>query len=235
LKSRNKCKFAIVNSSLKKIVIASPNFLIAEGIRNFFKSNGFVSISLVENQDLLERTLIKEVPDYVLIDDSANQFKVEKTIAFLSFTKPAQTILLSNTINQERFELLKKVGVRYFISSEISREELFNLLQFMELEKDFSDYKVKRRLAFDAEEAFKNTCAELNISEREVEIIKLIAEGYINKEIADMLFLSTHTVNTHRKNIMSKLGVNNATGVVIFAVKEKLVSPKDFLFSSKHQ
>ena len=231
----NKCKFALVNTKPKKIVIASPNFLIAEGIRHFFKSNGFFSISLVENQDLLERTLIKEEPDYVLIDDSAKQFKVEKTIAFLSFTKPAQTILLSNTINQERFDLLKKVGVKFFVSSEISREELFNLLQFMELEKGFSDYQVKRRLAFDAEEAFKNTCAELNISEREVEIIKLIAEGYINKEIADMLFLSTHTVNTHRKNIMSKLGVNNATGIVIFAVKEKLVSPKDFLFSSKHQ
>ena len=224
-----------MNSNLKKIVIASPNFLIAEGIRNFFKSNGFVSISVVENQDHLERTLMREVPDYVLIDDSAKQFKVEKTIAFLSFTKPAQTILLSKTMNQERFELLKKVGVRFFISNEISREELFNLLQFMELEKEYLDHQVKRRLAFDAEEAFRTTCAELNISEREVEIIKLIAEGYINKEIADMLFLSTHTVNTHRKNIMSKLGVNNATGIVIFAVKEKLVSPKDFLFSSKHQ
>ena len=224
-----------MNSNLKKIVIASPNFLIAEGIRNFFKSNGFVSISVVENQDHLERTLMREVPDYVLIDDSAKQFKVEKTIAFLSFTKPAQTILLSKTMNQERFELLKKVGVRFFISNEISREELFNLLQFMELEKEYLDHQVKRRLAFDAEEAFRTTCAELNIPEREVEIIKLIAEGYINKEIADMLFLSTHTVNTHRKNIMSKLGVNNATGIVIFAVKEKLVSPKDFLFSSKHQ
>ena len=190
---------------------------------------------MVENQDHLERTLMKEAPDYVLIDDSSKHFKVEKTIAFLSFTKPAQTILLTSTMNQERFELLKKVGVQFFISNEISREELFNLLQFMELEREYLDHQVKRRLAFDAEEAFRTTCAELNISEREVEIIKLIAEGYINKEIADMLFLSTHTVNTHRKNIMSKLGVNNATGIGIFAVKEKLVSPKDFLFSSKHQ
>lgn len=231
----NKCKFADVNRTTKKIVIASPNFLVAEGIRFFFNSNGYESVSLVENQDLLERTLIKEAPDYVLIDDSVKQFKVEKTIAFLSFTKPAKMILLSNSLNQERFDLLRKVGVKFFISSEISREELFKLLQFIELEKDFSDEQVQRRLAYDAEEAFKNTCSELNISEREVEIIKLIAEGYINKEIADMLFLSTHTVNTHRKNIMSKLGVNNATGIVIFAVKEKLVSPKDFLFSSKHQ
>ena len=96
-----------MNSNPKKIVIASPNFLIAEGIRNFFNSNGFVSISMVENQDHLERTLMKEAPDYVLIDDSSKHFKVEKTIAFLSFTKPAQTILLTSTMNQERFELLK--------------------------------------------------------------------------------------------------------------------------------
>ena len=87
---------------------------------------------------------------------------------------------------------------------------------------------------YNAAEEFKNTCSQLNISEREVEIIKLIAEGFINKEIADKLFLSTHTVNTHRKNIMSKLGVNNATGIVIFAVRERLISPNDFLFSSKH-
>ena len=72
-----------------------------------------------------------------------------------------------------------------------------------------------------------------NISERELEIIKLIAEGYINKEIADRLFISNHTVNTHRKNIMQKLGINNTPGIVLFAVKEGLVSPNDFLFSSK--
>ena len=73
----------------------------------------------------------------------------------------------------------------------------------------------------------------MNISEREIEIIKLIAEGCINKEIADRLFLSNHTINTHRKNIMQKLGINNTSGIVLFAVKEGIVSANDFLFSSK--
>ena len=68
---------------------------------------------------------------------------------------------------------------------------------------------------------------------REIEIIKLIAEGCINKEIADRLFLSNHTINTHRKNIMQKLGINNTSGIVLFAVKEGIVSANDFLFSSK--
>jgi DNA-binding NarL/FixJ family response regulator len=76
-----------------------------------------------------------------------------------------------------------------------------------------------------------SSCEGLNISEREMEIIKLIAEGLSNKEVADKLFLSTHTVTTHRKNIMNKLGVNNTAGLVLFAVRENLISPNHFLFA----
>ena len=78
----------------------------------------------------------------------------------------------------------------------------------------------------------QSTCQGLNISERESEIIQLIAKGHTNKQIADQLFLSSHTITTHRKNIMAKLGVNNTAGIVMFAVKEKLVHPNKYLFSS---
>ena len=75
------------------------------------------------------------------------------------------------------------------------------------------------------------TCEAVVISDRENEIIKLIAEGNTNTQIADFLFLSNHTVNTHRKNIIAKLGVKNTAGIVMYAVKTNLVSPNKFLFS----
>ena len=75
------------------------------------------------------------------------------------------------------------------------------------------------------------SCEPVVISDRELEVIKLIAEGYTNVEIAEKLFLSPHTVNTHRKNIMQKLGVNNTAAIVMYAVKSQLVSPNKFLFS----
>ena len=75
-------------------------------------------------------------------------------------------------------------------------------------------------------------CAPVAITERELEIITLIAEGYTNQEIAEKLFLSTHTINTHRKNIMSKLGVANTAGIVMYAVKCNLVSPNKYLFAA---
>jgi DNA-binding CsgD family transcriptional regulator len=74
-------------------------------------------------------------------------------------------------------------------------------------------------------------CDGVVISERELEVIRYIAEGYTNVEIADKLYLSQHTINTHRKNIMAKLGVNNTAAIVMYAVKTKLVSPNKYLFS----
>lgn len=76
------------------------------------------------------------------------------------------------------------------------------------------------------------TCDPVLMSERENEIIVLIAEGYTNDQIAEMLFLSKHTVNTHRKNILFKLGVKNTAGIVMYAVKTQLVSPNKFLFAA---
>lgn len=69
-----------------------------------------------------------------------------------------------------------------------------------------------------------------NLSERELQIIQFIAEGYTNSQIAAIIYLSNHTVNTHRKNIMKKLNVNNTAGIVMYAVKTEMVSPNQFSF-----
>jgi hypothetical protein len=57
-------------------------------------------------------------------------------------------------------------------------------------------------------------------------------KGMTNGQIAEQLFLSNHTINTHRKNIMGKLGVKNTAGIVMYAVKTNLVSPNKFLFAA---
>jgi DNA-binding NarL/FixJ family response regulator len=74
---------------------------------------------------------------------------------------------------------------------------------------------------------------EATLTERELQIIQFIAEGYTNSQIAAVLYISNHTVNTHRKNIMKKLNVNNTVGIVMYAVKTELVSPNQFSFNSQ--
>ena len=74
----------------------------------------------------------------------------------------------------------------------------------------------------------------IDLTDRELQIVKFIAEGYTNSQIAAIIYLSNHTVNTHRKNIMKKLGVNNTAGIVMYAVKTGMVSPSQFTFINQN-
>ena len=62
------------------------------------------------------------------------------------------------------------------------------------------------------------------LTKREIEILKLIASGYSNQEIANILYISYNTVDTHRKNIMHKLSIKNTAGLVRYAIEKGLIS-----------
>ena len=69
---------------------------------------------------------------------------------------------------------------------------------------------------------------DVAISQRELDVIRLVALGKSNKEIAEELFISVHTVISHRKNITSKLGIKSVSGLTIYAVINKLIGTDDF-------
>ena len=61
------------------------------------------------------------------------------------------------------------------------------------------------------------------LTEREIEVLKLIADEYSNPEIAEQLFISVRTVDTHRRNLLDKLGVKNTAGLVKYAIQKNLI------------
>lgn len=63
-----------------------------------------------------------------------------------------------------------------------------------------------------------------SITEREIEIIRLLSKGYNSKEIGDLLFISEHTVNTHRRNMVRKLDLRNSYQLIVWAFKERILS-----------
>lgn len=80
----------------------------------------------------------------------------------------------------------------------------------------------------------KNIISPSNsLSERETEVLKLLVSGLQNKEIAEKLFISIHTVITHRKNISTKLGVKSTAAMAIYAVANNLIDLNDSLCSIK--
>lgn len=80
---------------------------------------------------------------------------------------------------------------------------------------------------FEPKEPTNNDDTKLTLSIREIDVLKTIALGYSNKEIADKLFISVNTVITHRKNITEKLGIKTIAGLTVYAIMNELINPDE--------
>jgi regulator of cell morphogenesis and NO signaling len=109
------------------------------------------------------------------------------------------------------------------LNSHCSIEDNLFVPAAKELEKSIQKQgKVMSEVLAEASTAATDKIDQL--SDREKEIVVCIAKGMSNKEIADALFLSVHTVTTHRKNISAKLQIHSTAGLVIYAIANKLVA-----------
>ncbi len=222
------------------IALAFDEFLLEAGMRFVLdKKSDFVIQSAVHTQDEIAALFqSKNPPSVLLIDIFSSRFDVDKILAYSSFSQKTKVIPITDIRSQHDYFKLLKSGINSYLLKVCDADEIVECIKKTIAGKNFLCSQVLAVLTDntplkEGEAPYKKTCDGLNISHREIEIIKLIAEGRINKEIADTLFLSNHTINTHRKNIMQKLGINNTAGIVLFAVKEQIVSANDFLFSSK--
>ena len=217
-----------------KITIADSHFLSRKGLAVLLQENtDFVLVSeALSSSDLVNQSKFFQ-PDLIIIDYTSASFSLESIQQIVK--KYPQAKLLAITDVQANTIIAKALnaGVTSHLLKDCDQDEIVEAIYKTAKGEKFMCGKIASA-ALEANSAANAnySCEGLNVSDREMEIIKLIAEGYSNKEVADKLFLSTHTVTTHRKNIMNKLGVNNTAGLVLFAVRENLVSPNHFLFSA---
>lgn len=159
--------------------------------------------------------------DLLLIDYSEieNYSKV-----FLNLKKQnPKLVILAITERIQRAKVIKalKYGVDSHLLKNCGKTEIHEAVNATLSGKQFFCGQVLELIAENNEKEF--SCEGVELTEREKGIIKLIALGYTNKQIADHLFISAHTVNTHRKNIMAKLNINNVAGLVVYAFQEDLL------------
>lgn len=222
------------------IAIAEPHFLIVEGLKSIAASlNSFNLCGIAADKLELDDLLRKHKPKVLIMDYACDSFSIEDLKMVKTLSSETKILALTHHVSQGIINLALKSGVCSHVLKDCGKEEIIEAIEVTSQNKSFFCSKILDTLsAIDGESKKDSTafsravCDGLNISEREIQIIRLIAEGFSNKEIADKLFLSTHTVNTHRKNILNKLGVNNTAGIVMFAVKENIISPNKFLFSA---
>ena len=129
-----------------------------------------------------------------------------------------KTIVLSMHDEPSVIRELLKIGADGFILKKDTHQSIIDALDKVTRGKKFLSEDVSEILIHGIDDD-KNK----DLTPREVEITKLIAKEYSTKQIADILFISERTVETHRKNILKKTGTNNVVGLVRYAYKNNLV------------
>lgn len=219
------------------IIIADSHFLSRKGLTVVLDTNAdFVILSeALSTAELVNQSKLQH-PDLIIIDYTSVNYSLEGLNQIVK--KYPKTNFLAITDMQSNAIISKalKIGITSHLLKDCDQDEIMEAIYKTAQGEKFMCGKIVNSILQEtpANVNESSSCIGLNIREREMEIIKLIAEGFSNKEVADKLFLSTHTVTTHRKNIMAKLGVNNTAGLVLFAVRENLVSPNHFLFSASN-
>lgn len=219
-----------------KILIADSGYLSRQGLSALLLENeAWNLVGEAESSESLFEKVRLYRPDMIIIDYSTAAFRVED-LTQLSRKYPNTRILaITPELNKARITQAFDSGALSHLLKDCDKEEIIEaIIQTAKGQKFVCGKIVDCLISNDKEGGSMprtTSCEGLSITTREMEIIRLIAEGYSNREVAQKLFLSTHTVTTHRKNIMNKLGVNNTAGLVLFAVKENLLNPNKFLFS----
>ncbi len=220
-----------------KVIIADSNLLIRAGLNAILSQHDeFVLCGEASSDEQLMDMVKSFKPNVVLIDFAAKNFSIDVVPAALKINPRTRFIAITGEQSGITIVNALRAGIVSYIKKDCDMQEIVESVRETGGGGKFFCGQILqaiRKEAIDVNDLDLSdfSCEPVTISDREAEIITLIAEGYTNNEIAEKLYLSPHTVNTHRKNILQKLGVNNTAAIVMYAVKTRLVSPNKFLFS----
>jgi DNA-binding NarL/FixJ family response regulator len=223
-----------------KIIIADSNEIVLVGLRTIFQADRSIEIvGEARCSKELEDQVKNFDIDLIVIDYTAPGFTIDVIPAILNKKKRIRVVAITPEQAANTIVDALRSGVMSYVKKDCDLQEITSAVKESFYGNKFFCGKILETIkeaSFNVDDIdFESfSCEPVSLSERELEIITLIAEGNTNAQVADILHLSTHTINTHRKNIMHKLGVKNTAGIVMYAVKTNLVSPNKFLFAAEN-
>lgn len=208
------------------VAIADAHFLSRYGIRKVLEEqSNFEIIGDLGNERSLLQLIESRPPQILIIDYHHPGAFNEETINKVKTIAPDINILVISGVNDKQsiYQVLEN-GVHSFLTKTCGKTEITDAIRTTAKGEKFFctrivDYLLEKSFAKE------ENCEKSPLTPREIEIVQLVAQGLIAKEIASELSLSTHTVYTHRKKIMKKLNLNSSSELVLYAVQKGYVSP----------
>ena len=208
------------------IMIADDHSMVREGIKQILELDGYIKVvaEACNGRECIE-TLDDSITDVLLLDINMPNINGLKVLQHLREKKSKIKILIL-TIHNEVEYLIKAVefGVDGYVlkdsSSSVLKKAIFTVLNGDTYIQPELRPILKRRMD---EKASNASLIENSLTRRELEVLKLLAEGLFNKEIAYTLSISEKTVKNHVSNIFRKINVSDRTQAAVYAIKHNIV------------
>lgn len=204
------------------IIIADDHVLFIEGLRSLLKDETDMQVVDVANDGKEFLDIINLHPiDLVLLDIKMPKINGLETIRYTrQINRNIKIIILSSYNDEHLINKAKEYGANGYLLKDCSKDDLLQTIRLVN-----SGHSCFPYLSPDTINEFEdndNFLKQLKLTEREVEILHLIGKNYTNQQIADQLGIGKFTVDTHRKNINQKIGINNPAALMKFIVENKL-------------
>ncbi len=208
-----------------KVLIADDHALFREGIRALLQSYGDIEIvgEATDGREALDK-LTQLAPHLVLMDIAMpNMGGLEATKRIRKEFPEVKVLVLTQYQDSEYVLSMLRAGAKGFITKTASASELVTAIRAIHRGESFL-YPSAATAVVEGYLSGVETRTEYDrLTEREREVLQLVAEGCTNQDIASKLFISIKTVLRHRENIMEKLGFHNRTELIKYAISKGLI------------
>ena len=209
-----------------KVFIVDDHEIFRNGLKLVFSKNKEIDVvgesgsgeeflQLMDNIDF----------DVVLMDIKMKGINGIETTEKAMLKKPDLKVLVLSTFGEEEFlQQIINAGARGFLLKNVDKQTLFNAISLVHNNQNYFSPELLPFFTNKFINRNNHDEHEAELSKRELEVLVLISEGLTNAEIADKLFISIRTVDTHKNNLISKTGSKNVVSLLIYAIKNNIVS-----------
>jgi two-component system, NarL family, nitrate/nitrite response regulator NarL len=205
------------------LLIVDDHQLIIDGLTGILKEEKIIGdiYSAVNGEEAIEQVRSKQV-DCVLMDISMPKINGHDATKLIKQERPDIKIIVVSMFSDASVVIkLLKAGADAFIIKNAGKEEVLRAIEKVMNNEKYVSNELNLNL-YHHIGLKKNNLSSATLTPRETEIVRYISSGMTNQDIAQKLFLSTSTVDTHRKNILAKLNLKNTAALVRYAADHDL-------------
>jgi DNA-binding NarL/FixJ family response regulator len=209
-------------------LIADSQFLTTESLKLILQNDGrFIIDRVVSDKSDLISSLKSDNPSFLIIDPSLIDFTGLTDLKEIRLNYPDMKLLIiTNSVTKKELHELNNVGITNIILKSSDKKEIFDAVNSAISGKKYYSGELLD-LLFEANDRKPGEDSG-QLTNSELEIVRLISEGLTTKEIASLKFLSFHTVISHRKNIFRKLGVTSVSELIMYSIKSGWINTIEY-------